>query len=300
MKTPPDTRSQPTEAIFVVVRSGLSNLARYNASHLDFVNPSLKPLAKAHSELADLEKAIGIQYLNNCNPENSLHYMTIWTARRQMAHIRLLQYYSSAAKAPSQQKEAHKDEALTQAMVWLGSDTQLMTSPLTRVYMWFTRRFFPFPALVHIFRDLKKRPTSKLATKAWEVADKNFRIRYTHASPFFKIAHKLVLQAWEARRGTFPELPDIPVPHMVSDFQEKLSQMSTPSQPEVADKDELFANLNLDEFMLPLPIDLEINDMPEAMVTLDSGSGGQNALDLDWNQWDWANMDWNMQQADIW
>ncbi|CAK3911831.1 C6 zinc finger domain [Lecanosticta acicola] len=296
MKTPPTVRGQPTEAIFVVVRSGLSNLVRHSTFHLDFTNPALKPLAKASSELVDLEDSIGRHYLNNCNPENALHFMTLWTARRQMASIRLLEHYSKVAKAPSQQTEAQKDEALSRAMTWLSSDAQLMTSTLTKGYTWLVRFYFPFPALVHVFQDLKKRPNSRYASKAWELADKSYQARFTgseqHDSPFFQIAHKLVLQAWAAKQAASPRGPEEPLPVLISDFQRQLSEMSTPSQGAVEQEDSALANFNLDDFLMPIPMDPVDEDLFDHLGAFGE-TAGQDTLGLDPIPWDWSTMDWS-------
>ena len=85
MKNAPAVRAQSTEAHFAVVRSEMGDYVRNSAFHLDFVDPALKAIAKdvqqgpipEGGELVALESIIEDKYLRFCNPENSLHFMTV-------------------------------------------------------------------------------------------------------------------------------------------------------------------------------------------------------------------------------
>ncbi|KAI8933395.1 hypothetical protein NX059_010010 [Plenodomus lindquistii] len=89
MKRLPLVYTQTSEALFAVVRSKIGDGVRNEHSHLDFVNPALKPIARnscsdalsgAH-DLQTLESTIETQYLSKCDLDNPIHYMTIWMAR---------------------------------------------------------------------------------------------------------------------------------------------------------------------------------------------------------------------------
>ncbi|KAA8571960.1 hypothetical protein EYC84_001902 [Monilinia fructicola] len=95
MKDPPQIQGKPTEAIFTVLRCELADFIRNTTFHLGFSNPALKPAAKdtqhdpsgGDSELANLEKLIEDRYLQFCDPENPIHFMTIWTTRLSIAQM---------------------------------------------------------------------------------------------------------------------------------------------------------------------------------------------------------------------
>ncbi|OCT46607.1 C6 transcription factor [Cladophialophora carrionii] len=88
MKEPPAIQGSATEAIFAVVRSEIADFVRYSAFHLDFTSPALKTIAKQPArvgttakaaDLAKLEEVIQDRYLKSCDPDNPLHFMTMWT-----------------------------------------------------------------------------------------------------------------------------------------------------------------------------------------------------------------------------
>ncbi|RYP71776.1 hypothetical protein DL771_004588 [Monosporascus sp. 5C6A] len=181
MKTPPTANDRPTEALFAVVRSELSDFVRHSAFHLDFTNPSLNTFAKVNrlgpapegGELNILEKTMENKYLAFCNPENPLHFMTIWTTRGFPAKIRLLEHYSRCSGASMEQTDTQRNTAFSYALSMLECDTKLMNSSLTTGYLWLLRFHFPFPAYIHILQDLRKRPAEDYAENAWEVMSDN-------------------------------------------------------------------------------------------------------------------------------
>ena len=101
MKEPPEAVGKSTEAIFAVVRGELGEFVRNTMFYLDFTAPALKPIAKdvqngpipEGGELVTLDKMIEDRYLKSCDPENPLHFMTIWTARAFLAKYRLMEHH---------------------------------------------------------------------------------------------------------------------------------------------------------------------------------------------------------------
>ncbi|THC93154.1 hypothetical protein EYZ11_007363 [Aspergillus tanneri] len=61
----------------------------------------------------------------------------------------------------------------------LECDTKLMTSPLTKGYLWLVHPNFPFPAYILVLQDLRKWPTEteRHADKAWEAMSDNYATR---------------------------------------------------------------------------------------------------------------------------
>ncbi|CAI7623232.1 unnamed protein product [Penicillium glandicola] len=164
MTTPPETINRPTETVFAVVRSELADFVRHSAFHLNFTNSVLSTMPRSSTgideaeQLLSLEKTIEEKYLAFCNPENPLHFMTIWTMRGYLAKNRLLEHYCRFSTISMPQTDAQRNGAIFNALRMLECDTKLMTSPLIKGYLWLVHFHFPFPAYIHLLQDLKNMP----------------------------------------------------------------------------------------------------------------------------------------------
>ena len=212
MKSLPATRKEPTEALFAVVRNAFGDFLRNTEFQLDFINSALKVLAKdvwngslskAH-ELNGWENMVNNTYLKHCDPENPLHYMTIWTVRSQLAKNRLLKHYWTYSRSSAQQTSDNRDTAMSYALEIIECEAMLINSPLTEAYRWHISHCY-FPVYIHIVQDLRKRPTQRFAEKAWTMMSDDFRVRFENipldGNPIFLLFAKAVVQAWEAREA---------------------------------------------------------------------------------------------------
>ncbi|KAF2024203.1 hypothetical protein EK21DRAFT_79179 [Setomelanomma holmii] len=239
MKTPPEVSNITSEALFAVVRSELGDFLRHSSYHLDFINPALKPIAKRGNELDTLERSIEGKYLQKCDPQNPLHYMTIWWARGQIAKYRFIKQLSECSKStkPAQLTDAQRDAGFSYALTMLECDSKLMTSKAVMGYRWLVYLNFPFPAYVHVVQDLRRRPLGEHAQVAWEIMSENCAVRFMDienrdnpmerkGNAFFKIFAGIVLQAWSAREAALAgssamELP----PLVVTQIKSRLADM---------------------------------------------------------------------------
>lgn len=322
MKTPPAVHGTSTEALFAVVRSELGEFVRHSAFHLDFTNPALKTVAKdvqhgpvpEGGELVTLEKMIEDEYLKFCNPENPLHFMTIWTARGYLAKNRLVEHYSRYSKSSMQQTAAQRDAAFSQALSMLECDTKLMTSPLIKGYLWLVHFHFPFLAYIHIVQDLRRRPIGEHAEKAWEVMSANYEARFMNVeqddNPFFKIYSRIVLQAWEAHEAMFRQ-SDKPLkqPRIVSDIKHKVTQRTPNAQNNIAEQPNGAVSMTIDHYPMSMPMDFGGHGLLYGMGGQGfAGSGlgdypdipGQNTMEIDVNPLDWATIDWTTHHGGGW
>ena len=270
MKTQPSSHENPTEAIFVVVRSEVGEFVRHSYFHLDFTSPSLKAIAKdTHQgptleggELSTLERTVEDGFLQSCSIETPLHFMTTWTTRGYIARNRLLEHCSRYPTRSKEPTDAHRDTALSHAMRMLECDTKLMASPLSKGYHWFLDTYFPFFAYIHIVQDLRKRPINEHAEKSWEVMSDNYEARFMDvnvkqdSSLLFEIFCKTVLQAWEAREAACGQLDEpLNPPRMVSDFKQKLKQMSLNAQKTIVEQHDSTFGMNVEDLSMPMPMD---------------------------------------------
>ncbi|GFF29381.1 C6 zinc finger domain protein [Aspergillus udagawae] len=162
MKTAPATNNRPTEMLFAVILSELADSVRHSAFHLDFTNPSLKKIADVGGKVSCI--------LQPREPASLYDHLDI---AGHLAKYRLLQHWRHSM-ACVQQTGAQRNVAVSHVLRMLKCDTNLMTSPLTKVYLWFLHIHFPFPAYIHLLQDLKERPVGAHADQAWEVMSKNY------------------------------------------------------------------------------------------------------------------------------
>ena len=286
MKEPPAPQLRATDSIYAVVRSQLGEYTRHSKPYLEFTQPALKPIAKDYPDIDGIEKIMEEKHLCHCDLENPLHLITVWTARGSFAKTRLLKYYAKLTSQPSTpgRTETHRDTLMNLAFRMLECDTQILACPATKGMQWQPRTYFPFPAYVHIVQDLRARPLSAVADRAWEVMADNYEgwlagANLTDESPFRKFSKVLTL-AWDARREATNETTP---PRVVAIIQRKLAELSGLS-PATSDGMDLSA--------APPPSfgdqDFGFLDMPDASLM------GLAQPSLDVNQFTWPPVPWTM------
>jgi hypothetical protein len=245
------------------------------------------------------------KYFASCNPENPLHFMTIWTTRGHLAKNRLLDHYARNSSVP--QTDTQRDTVVSHALRMLECDTKLMNSPLTKGYQWFLHLHFPFPAYFHIAQDLKRRPTAGHAERSWTVLNDNYAARFgamKKMNPFFEYLAWILLQAWEARQAVPRDL-DKPLepPHLVSDVRSKLGQ--GPSRLAGNTEHSTSASTaNNDDSSMSTFIDVGGYGVPYGLEEPGFFSTGYPStlptMDLDLDQPVWATVDWYSLQGRGW
>jgi len=326
MKEPPQVQGTSTEAIFAVVRSELANYVRNTRFHLDFHSPALRPVAKDVSkgttpeagEIESLEKMIEDKYLRFCDPENPLHFMTIWTTRGYIAKCRFMEHLaanSSSTFFSSSKPDMQRDSTFSYAITMLECDTKTMTSPLTQGFLWLAHIYFPFPAYNQILQTLKRRPVADQAEYAWEVMSENFvaRVQFLWGdeektgnplgnNPFFRMFTGLILKAWEARETAFKQMGDFAVtPTVVLLVRQKVAQVEQRNQGYIKGQQYDVTGMSINA------------SVPAPMGPL-YGFGGQDdyamsaaypapsemaTLDVDVNNIDWSAMNWDLENAPV-
>jgi hypothetical protein len=192
----------------------------------------------------------------------------------------------------------------------LECDTKLMTSPLTKRFLWLVHFHFPFPAYIQIVQDLRRRPGSEQAEQAWEVMSDNYDARfvfiyYKDENPFFKTFTEIVLRAWEAREAAFNQLgePLMP-PRIVSSIRHKVAQIAQNAQNTDTQQPNGVMGMGINNFPMSMPMGSGSHGLLYNM----GGQGGygvigpgvypnmpgQSPLDVDVNHLDWAAMDWGL------
>lgn len=210
MNTAPTPHAESTDAVFAVVRSELGEYMRHTAFSLNFGNAALRPIAKHFQKssapdsdhLVKLEEMLESQYLKFCDEENPIHFMTIWSLRAQLAKYNMLEYNLRLATSSSPHSEAQYDAATRWALRMLECDTKVMTSPLTKRFLWLGQLNFPFPAYFHVTQDLRRRASKLQAQQAWDIMSANWDgwslIQVPNHTSVFQMFAKMIIQTWEA------------------------------------------------------------------------------------------------------
>lgn len=311
MKEPPRVLERSTEALFAVVRAEVGDFVRNSSFYLDFAGPSLKPIAQdvqtgptpEGGGLVTLNHMIEDKYLKFCDPENPLHFMTIWTTRASLAKYHLTEYHSRYFSSPRHQSEAERDTAFSHALKLLECDTKLVGSSLIKGFIWLVDFYFPFPAYIQIVQALKRQPIGEQATRAWAIMADNYDVRFrtqfgeaSDHSPLFHIFANVVLQAWQARDAAFKQLGEsLTAPRFVSSI---IHELGRTGQNDSAEQRDDFVGMNVDEFLMSMPLDIGGGMYNwESQIGYDgTGSGEypiQAPLDLNINQLDWSALNWN-------
>lgn len=322
-KSPVGSHEKPTEALFAIVRGEMADFVRHSAFHLNFINPALNIIARPndteHSvvlecdELNALEKAIEDKYLAFCDPENPLHFMTVWTTRGHLARNRLLAYYSKHSTSSTQQTDAQRNSALSYALTMVECDTKLRTSPLTKGYLWLVDYYVPALSLVHILNDLKKRPAEDHTGRAWDAMSDNYEARAVRPTQegknIFGLFYRVVLQAWEVREALLRQQNmSLEPPRIVSDVRNKLMKMNSTSSQDSNGEQHPSSRLG---------INIDVPPMPTAMGFDGHGTGtggecftgfrsdaypdmsGQGTMDVDMDQL-WTSLGWGLMHTQGW
>ncbi|KAJ5601109.1 hypothetical protein N7510_010643 [Penicillium lagena] len=315
----PPVSGKVTESIFAVVRGELGDFIRHAPFHLDFTNPALKPVSKPREgvdDIAALEKMVEEKFLHFCDPANPLHFMTIWSTRAHLSKSRLLENFSKRPRSSSVHQpltQAQRDATLSYALRMLESNTKVMTSPLTRGYVWFCHLHFPLPAYIHILQDLiQRRSWSKQSRQAWEVMSENYEAWFcasnTNTPPNSLVSDTLfghftaiILQAWEALET--PDQKDmLAPPRIISSIRQKRAEVAADIQ-NVHDTASSGSAIDasIDDLFLSMPLPMGFgNPSPGiGMGEQDDYSGMDprvySHLSLgDMNQSNWASMHWGL------
>lgn len=270
IETPPAANNRPTEMLFAVVRSELADFVRRSAFHLDFTNPLFNTMALRSPTMDEgeqvlaLEKTIEEKYLASCNPENPLHFMTIWTMRSYLAKIRLLQHCSQYSKTSVEQTDSQRNVGISHALRMVECDTHLMTSPLTKGYLWLVHFHFPFPAYIHLLQNLKSKPVQEHTDHAWEVMSNNYEVRLMDAKddefPVLMVFGRIVLEAWAPREEVARQQQTALVPpRIVSSVRDGLMQMRLKfGQDAETVQPGGTSDLNADNLSMPMQMDFNV------------------------------------------
>lgn len=291
MRERPSEQSKVSENIFAVVRAETGNFLRQSPMYLNLINPRLnlmsKPGANEDRSMEALERKIEDEFLQHCNQETPLHQITAWTARIYMSKYIIIQHSISSA---TNAKPGTMD-ILQHAFRMLEYDTKVHNTPSVRGYLWYLQIYFPFPAYLHIVRNLKHDTPRDVSDRAWQVIYDNFNARFASMAAdgdsSFKALAGITLHAWNSLEVAYRETgQQVETPLVVVAIKEKIAASNGNNDP--------VGPSEISSYMLPTPfpsLDLSqfqfFNDLQTPMggMTLGDNSATGDTMDL-------GNMDW--------
>ncbi|KFA45621.1 hypothetical protein S40293_08633 [Stachybotrys chartarum IBT 40293] len=233
-KEPPIARDEPSDAVFVAIHCIIASYMRYVDFHSNSLNTALRGTGQTGvsppAPVVAFSKMIEERHFRLLDDENPLHFMTRWTAKTFLAKFKLMEHYVTFSSPDKPPNDVQLDYFNRLAMNVIECDTRIFTTPMIKGFTWFMMLYYPFPAYVQLLQDLKKRPCSVHADRAWQVLSENALARSTLGSgrdnAVFRIQAALVTQAWDARVAAMgPRRPTVAdVPRLVSYIKEQIER----------------------------------------------------------------------------
>lgn len=300
MKEPPSGQLQMSESVFSVVRAEMGNALRQSSFYLKLVNPRLTLLIQPSqqdqgaSSLAEkLEEKLEQHYFRSCNEDNPLHLMTMWTARIFLSKYSMIERITS-----NETNDGSKN--LKHAFRMLECDTKILSTPALRGYIWYLNAYFPFPAYLHIVRNIKQETPPEIAERAWKLMNDNFEARFSTLklsdNSSFKALAGITLQAWDVLdTGCRAAGNPMKTPEVVVRIKERIAQTQQDSE-NMSPSGSMSDNSNNYAGIAPmLSMDFgnftfgEINSGQSSGFGIDLGSSmGMNSDAMNLGNMDWA------------
>lgn len=238
----PKDLARCSEANFMVLRCKVRDYARRSTFLIEYLDlhmrssgeHSQKKINTDADELKNLVSSVEDQYLKHCDMQHPVHFMTAWTTRMQLAKYRLLEHESRNRHCL--QTDTLRETTLLHAVSMLECDTMIMTSNLTRKFLWLHQHYFPFQGYLSLLHVLRTQPLCKHNFNAWRTIGRNCQSWSSVLmvnKPFLKALSKIILHTWKICQTALqnvnksPSTPDIV--EMMDNFLMNIAQESNDS-----------------------------------------------------------------------
>jgi hypothetical protein len=168
-------------------------------------------------------------FLRYCDPKIPLHQMTLMMARQAEGKIRIMQFICRGRRLEDI-PDADLDLLLGQVVAMLDNDSALQANEALKPFLWYTYKYFPFPAYVICLRILRIRKTGQLAAQAWKSLDANHVRRglvRRPQNPLFTVYANLFVKAWEEHEAAETQLGHaVEMPGMITFLKQHMASGS--------------------------------------------------------------------------
>jgi Fungal specific transcription factor domain len=224
MKSSPVASTRPTELVICLLRcefgkfwkdklmqktreggEGVSQVTSdINNIRLGFANsaPDISTQERDHF-IDELEHRLEEKFLRYCEPAIPTQFATSLIARSAINSMRLMAHHPRRYKDESQIPDAERALLWKTAIKLLEGDNLACSTKGLKRFMWHTRVYFQWQALIYILSQLKKHATGEDVDAAWrqidEIYDNHPEFIIEWRKPLHVAVGGLVLKSWDAR-----------------------------------------------------------------------------------------------------
>ncbi|KAK7887394.1 hypothetical protein LTR67_009814 [Exophiala xenobiotica] len=230
MKEPPVPSHRPTEMIACLVRCEFGNFWKQKMaakSGLTMENLSLdsrfnSTLQERDANIDELEKILEEKYLKYCDPSVPVQFMCILMGRGSVASMRLMAHHPRKYANPEDVPASEKELLWKFSLKLLEGYNLAHSTKYLRKFMWHTRNFFGWPALIYLLNELKTHTLGDNVDHAWSVVDEVFlrqaNLITDYKRPLHAAVGSLCLKAYNMRESALREKTNGLLPRSTPDY----------------------------------------------------------------------------------
>ncbi|KIW14844.1 hypothetical protein PV08_07629 [Exophiala spinifera] len=217
MTEPPVPSPRPTDMIACLLRTEFGTFwkqkitakSKITLENLRLDGPFNSTLEERDANINELESILEEKYLKYCDPSIPVQFMCILMGRGAVTSMRLMAHHPRKYANPADVPESERKYLWQLSLKLLEGYNLAHSTKYLRKFMWHTRNFFGWQALIYILNELKTETIGEKADHAWNVVDevffhqRNFVTDYKR--PLHAAAGSLLLKAYSAREAALRE-----------------------------------------------------------------------------------------------
>lgn len=289
----PAEQDGATEMLHCLIRYEVGNFLKSGGAK-STIDGSWQNFQSSEVSLKDKEKAIQAleelferKFLRYCDPSIPLHFISALVASSTACKLRFRAYHPRHHWARGENVlPEEKDMLFSTCVQMLENENVAQSSPAAQRYLWHVNAHFQFDALIHVLGELRSRPASELANRAWQHVDKAFQYHPNMLTDTKQGLHvaitRLAVRAWENYQR-YPSTGPYPLYQIQSPlFRDALSRNATSkiSQPDRATEMSKTAEQSQQE---PAPTESIVDALDKPF---DFSGLLMESTPMDWSRWD--------------
>ncbi|KAJ9633442.1 hypothetical protein H2204_006992 [Knufia peltigerae] len=230
MTEPPVPSPRPTDMVACLIRcefgtfwkEKISAKSKITMENLRLDAPFNTTLEERDANINELEGLLEEKYLKYCDPSVPVQFMCILMGRGAVASMRLMAHHPRKYANPADLPESEKEYLWKISLKLLEGYNLAHSTKYLRKFMWHTRNFFGWQALIYLLNELQTETIGDKADHAWSVVDevfhhqKNFVTDYKR--PLHAAAGSLLLKAFNARAAALREKTNGLLPKTIPEY----------------------------------------------------------------------------------
>ncbi|KAL6247576.1 hypothetical protein RBB50_005922 [Rhinocladiella similis] len=226
----PAPSPRPTEMVACLIRCEFGTFwkekiaakSKITIENLRLDGPFNTTLEERDANINELESLLEEKYLKYCDPSVPVQFMCILMGRGAIASMRLMAHHPRKYANPDEVPESEREYLWKISLKLLEGYNLAHSTKYLRKFMWHTRNFFGWQALIYLLNELRTETIGDKADHAWSVVDevffhqKNFVTDYKR--PLHAAAGSLLLKAYTAREAALREKTNGLLPKTIPEY----------------------------------------------------------------------------------